>query len=169
MPAAEPLPPPVRRLPVSELPSIQLHHAHQFPGPMCLAGGEQPSSGAFYCPRLRRCLRRSPSRRPQCFLWPSLHWYQQKQDKRHATGELVKRYTKQRSSNTYTCRKCGEIRLPPDHTQYYGSWFCLRTSAVSLEEWRRRKEKKEKREEEEVTILCKLKLTIIVLLTFYLT
>jgi len=59
-------------------------------------------------------------------------WYQQKQDERHAAGVLVKRFTKQRSSNTYTCRKCGEIRLPPDHTQYYGSWFCLRPSAVSL-------------------------------------
>ena len=72
-------------------------------------------------------------------------WYQQKQDKRQAAGELVKRYTKQRSSNTYTCRKCGELRLPPDHTQYYGSWFCLRTSPVSLEEWRSQKEE-ERRE-----------------------
>jgi len=147
MTAAEPLSPPVHRVPVTELPPIPPHHAHQFPGPMCLAGGASVKR-RLLLPKIEDMFTAIPIKTPKPSVPPvakSTLWYKQKQDKKQAAGELVKRYTKQRSSNTYTCRKCGAIQLPPDHTQYYDSLFCLRTSLVSLEEWRRKK--KEVREE----------------------
>jgi len=136
-------------VPVTEIPPIPPHHAHQFPGPMCLAGGASVKR-RLLLPKIEDVFTAITIKTLKPSVSPvskSTLWYQQKQDERHAAGKLVKRFTKQRSSNTYTCRKCGEIRLPPDHTQYYDSWFCLRPSAVSLEEWQRRKKRK-KREEE---------------------
>ena len=77
-------------------------------------------------------------------------YYHLKVEKRQSEGSIVRRNTRRREGG-YTCSKCGREREKPQHTQYYGRWYCGITATEYLEAWREkckleREEKKKNKE-----------------------
>ncbi|KAH3826057.1 hypothetical protein DPMN_127946 [Dreissena polymorpha] len=134
----------------SSLPPVPPHLAHQFSGQKNLAGAAtvkkrpfpiHPKPEILYTATPLKLAKESPEARTTL-------WYHRKQKEKEAAGEYVKRNKQQRSNRTYTCSKCSELRLPLGHTQYYGSWFCMKTATQTFEEWRQEKEEERRKHKE---------------------
>ncbi|KAH3828536.1 hypothetical protein DPMN_130517 [Dreissena polymorpha] len=151
MTATMPLPPALQMASASSLSPVPPHLAQQFSGPKNLAGAAtvkkrlfpiRPKPEILFTATPFKLAKESPEARTTL-------WYHRKQKENEAAGEYVKRNKQQRSNMTYTCSKCGELRLPPGHTQYFGSWFCMKMATQTFEEWRQEKEEEWRKHRED--------------------
>ncbi|WAR12544.1 hypothetical protein MAR_026724, partial [Mya arenaria] len=166
-------PAPTQRVPVGELAPIPPGQEHSFSVRRSLLGAatvrkrvlmpKPPTAARETPPNPDSLYDRQPLPTPVPFaatadslpsIARSTQWYHNQIFKKKLEGQYVKEYTRQRAQRTYTCRKCGELRNAPSHTQYYGSWYCAKTALVTPEEWRssqviQRLAKKQRRQEQQ--------------------